>query len=164
MLEAEYLLCIDSDGQCDPKDFWSFWEARGKCDLALGWRVRRADPFVRRAFSGFFHVLYRMVLGVPVRDPSCPYVLAPRRVVAEMVDRLGLMQQGFWWEFVALVSRGGYVILEAPVNHRSRAAGETQVYKWARMPGIFFRHLAALFEIRRRAGDSRRASEARGGS
>src|SRR5690242_6693846 len=22
MLDAEYLLCLDSDGQCDPKDFW----------------------------------------------------------------------------------------------------------------------------------------------
>ena len=27
-LEAPYLLCLDSDGQCDPKDFAKFWSAR----------------------------------------------------------------------------------------------------------------------------------------
>src|ERR1700730_15632138 len=27
MLESDYLLCLDSDGQCDPKDFWAFWDA-----------------------------------------------------------------------------------------------------------------------------------------
>ena len=27
-LEAPYLLCLDSDGQCDPKDFRKFWDGR----------------------------------------------------------------------------------------------------------------------------------------
>jgi hypothetical protein len=44
------------------------------------------------------------------------------------------MQQGFWWEFVARVHRGGYRIAELPVHHRLRSAGETQVYRWSRMP------------------------------
>ena len=26
--KAPYLLCLDSDGQCDPKDFLKFWEAQ----------------------------------------------------------------------------------------------------------------------------------------
>jgi glycosyltransferase involved in cell wall biosynthesis len=149
MLQGVYLLCLDSDGQCDPKDFWSFWEARSRCDIALGWRVKRADPLTRRAFSRVFHLLYRIVLRVPVRDPSCPYVLAPRGIVTKVVGQLGAMEQGFWWEFVARVHRSGYRILEFPVNHRLRAAGVTQVYKWPKMPGIFFRHVTALFRVRR---------------
>ncbi len=44
--------------------------------------------------------------------------------------------------------RSGYRILELPVNHRLRVAGVTQVYKWKKMPGIFFKHVAALFQIR----------------
>ena len=39
MLQSEYLLCLDSDGQCNPADFWSFWDARGDCDIVIGWRV-----------------------------------------------------------------------------------------------------------------------------
>jgi len=148
MLEADYLLCLDSDGQCDAKDFWKFWDARTKCDVVIGWRVNRADTFVRRIFSRFFYLLYQLVLCVPVHDPSCPYVLVPRSVALQLVDQLGAMQQGFWWEFIARVHRSGYRIIELPVNHRLRAAGVTQVYKWKKMPGIFFRHVLALFQIR----------------
>ena len=46
--EAPYLLCLDSDGQCDPKDFRKFWNARGTADILIGWRVDRAD--IRSAY------------------------------------------------------------------------------------------------------------------
>src|ERR1035438_7560816 len=89
MLEADYLLCLDSDGQCDPKDFWSFWEARAQCDIGLGWRVDRADNATRRILSRFFYLIYQAVFRVPVHDPSCPYVLIKRDVVLRLVDEIG---------------------------------------------------------------------------
>jgi glycosyltransferase involved in cell wall biosynthesis len=147
MLEAEYLLCLDSDGQCDPKDFWAFWEARADYDVVLGWRVARADTFVRRTLSRFFYLIYQAAFRVPVHDPSCPFVLIKRAVALRLTDELGAMQQGFWWEFVARVNRRGYKIKELPVHHRLRSAGVTQVYRWRKMPGIFFRHFAAIFRI-----------------
>jgi dolichol-phosphate mannosyltransferase len=147
MLQSDYLLCLDSDGQCDPKDFWRFWDARAGCDVALGWRVNRADTIVRRTFSRFFYVLYQSAFNAPVHDPSCPYVLMKKSVARKLVGDLGAMQQGFWWEFVARVHRAGYKITELPVNHRLRAAGVTQVYRWKRMPGIFFKHVAAIYQI-----------------
>ena len=153
MLQADYLLCLDSDGQCDARDFRKFWDARKGCDVVLGWRVNRADTLVRRAFSRLFYFLYQLVLHVPVHDPSCPYVLIPRRVALQLVDHLGAMQQGFWWEFVARVHRGGYRITELPVHHRLRSAGETQVYRWSRMPGIFIRHVLAIIRIWRETRD-----------
>jgi glycosyltransferase involved in cell wall biosynthesis len=148
MLEAEYLLCLDSDGQCDPKDFWAFWEARQGSDIVLGWRVNRADTLVRRVLSRFFHLFYQAAFGVPVHDPSCPYVLMRKEVASRLAAELGAMEQGFWWEFVARAYRRGYMIEELPVNHRLRSAGVTQVYRWRKMPGIFVRHLAAIFRIR----------------
>jgi glycosyltransferase involved in cell wall biosynthesis len=148
MLEADYLLCLDSDGQCEPKDFWQFWDARNEADVVLGWRVDRADTFVRRTFSRFFFVIYQCAFRTPVHDPSCPYVLMKKSVASRLVNELGAMQQGFWWEFVARVHRRGFKIKELPVHHRLRAAGVTQVYKWQKMPGIFLRHVAAIFRIR----------------
>ena len=47
--DSPYILAIDSDGQCDPKDFWKFWECRDKWDVIIGWRVNRADRPLRRA-------------------------------------------------------------------------------------------------------------------
>jgi dolichol-phosphate mannosyltransferase len=147
MLESDYLLCLDSDGQCDPKDFWAFWDARNQADVVLGWRTDRADTFTRRAFSRFFYLIYQTVLRTPVHDPSCPYVLIKKDVAQRLCGELGAMKQGFWWEFVARVHRRGYTIKELPVHHRLRTAGVTQVYHWRKMPAIFFRHVAAIFRI-----------------
>ena len=147
MLESPYLLCLDADGQCDPKNFWSFWEARKGADIVFGWRVKRADSLIRRTLSAVFKVFYMAVLRPPVHDPSCPYVLMTSRVAAELSPELGVMRQGFWWEFIARAHRRGYTIKELPVDHRKRLAGATQVYRWQTMPGIFLRHLAAIFTI-----------------
>jgi dolichol-phosphate mannosyltransferase len=147
MLESEYLLCLDSDGQCDPRDFWAFWDARSSGDVVYGWRVRRADTLLRRTFSGLFKLIYMALLRPPVHDPSCPYVLMKKAVAERLADELGVMQEGFWWEFIARAHRRGWRIAELPVNHRERSAGTTQVYRWNKMPRIFFRHVAGIFRI-----------------
>jgi glycosyltransferase involved in cell wall biosynthesis len=147
MLQADYLLCLDSDGQCDPRDFWQFWESRNTADIVLGWRVDRADTVLRRTFSRFFYVLYQAAFRTPVHDPSCPFVLMGKPVASTIVKELGSMQQGFWWEFVARVHRRHFSIRELPVHHRLRTAGVTQVYRWQKMPGIFCRHVMAIFQI-----------------
>lgn len=85
MVEADYVLCLDSDGQCDPKDFAKFWQNRDRTDIVIGWRVHRADSLLRRTFSRFFYLLYQVVFRTPVHDPSCPFVLFPR----EVAHRLG---------------------------------------------------------------------------
>ena len=147
MLEADYLLCLDSDGQCDPKDFHAFWAVRNEADVILGWRTTRADVWTRRAFSRFFYLIYQLAFRTPVHDPSCPFVLFKKPLARRLCLELGAMKQGFWWEFVARVHRRGYTIRELPVHHRERLAGATQVYRWRKMPGIFFRHVAAIFRI-----------------
>lgn len=147
VLTAPYLLCLDSDGQCDPKDFWQFWEKRESQDVILGWRVNRADPPWRRFFSRLFYFVYQAIYHIPVHDPSCPYMLAKQAVIKRLIPELGEMQQGFWWEFVARVYRRGFTLLELPVAHRTRLAGVTQVYKLRKLPGIGYRHFIALFKI-----------------
>ena len=146
-LEAPFLLCLDSDGQCDPKDFERFWNVRASSDVVMGWRVNRADNRLRKLMSRTFYRIYQLLYGVPVHDPSCPYVLVKSAVVRQLTNELGAMQQGFWWEFVARVHRRGFSIRELPVNHRLRSAGTTQVYKLRKLPGIGWRHFIALFRI-----------------
>lgn len=149
LVEADYALCLDGDGQCDPQDFPAFWQLREKSEIVIGWRVKRGDPLVRRLFSRFFFVIYQAFFHTPVHDPSCPFVLFHRAIAHRMARELGAMQEGFWWEFVARTFRLGYKVQEVPIRHRERAAGVTQVYKWRKMPDIFWRHVTALSRIRR---------------
>ncbi len=147
--DAPYLLCLDSDGQCDPNDFFEFWKARESADVVIGWRVNRADSWLRRLMSGVFYVCWKALFPAAVHDPSCPFVLTPLSIVRTVAHELGEMEQGFWWEYVARIHRRGWSIREIPVNHRERAAGVTQVYRLKKLPGIGYRHFRALFRIQR---------------
>jgi dolichol-phosphate mannosyltransferase len=145
--EAPYLLCLDSDGQCDPKDFRKFWDVRETADILIGWRVDRADTWMRKMMSRTFYRAWKVLYRCSIHDPSCPFMMARREVIQELWPRMGAMQEGFWWEFTARAHRLGFSIRELPVHHRDRAAGVTQVYRLKKLPGIGYRHIAALFKI-----------------
>jgi glycosyltransferase involved in cell wall biosynthesis len=145
---APWVLCLDSDGQCDPAGFEELWRRRHESPLIAGWRKPRRDPFLRRLLSRVFHLFYKAMFHVPLHDPSCPMVLMDRSIVERIVPRMGRMDQGFWWEFFARCHTAGIVPIEIPIHHRVRAAGETQIYRFRKMPGIFLRHLLALLALR----------------
>jgi glycosyltransferase involved in cell wall biosynthesis len=144
---APYVLAIDSDGQCDPADFWTFWRRRDEFEVIIGRRTVRADPWFRRAMSGTFKLCYRALLGVTVADPSCPYVLARRAAVDRLVAELGVLDPGLWWEFTARAYRRRLSLLEVPIHHRRRSSGVTRVFKWRKMPGIGLSHAVGLLTI-----------------
>ena len=160
MSTAPRVLFVDSDGQCDPEDFRRLWDVRNQADVIIGWRVNRSDHWIRKLMSGSFKVVYRMLFGVRVHDPSCPYLLIPQHVLRRLVPQLGVLSYGFWWEFVARAWGNGYSLREVPVRHRPRAAGETQVYKLTTVPGIAVSHLAGLFTIRRQLKSAEKVSDA----
>ncbi len=144
---APFVLCLDSDGQCEPRDFKQFWELRDKYDVIIGWRVDRSDTIFRRIMSGTFRLWHRILFGTKLHDPSCPFILVKRHVIEALVHDLGTLKQGFWWEFVARSMRKGFSIYEFPVHHRQRSAGVTQVYKFSKIPGIAAAHAVGLFKI-----------------
>jgi len=146
-LEAPYLLCLDSDGQCDPKDSQSFgMSVRNRCRDRLA--RTPADSSLRKLMSRTFYRIYQLLYHVPAHDPSCPYVLANKKVVDQLVDEVGSMQQvsggNLLPECIGTVLHAG-----APVNHCPRSAGTTQVYKfhklryWLAPFHCFVRHMVS---------------------
>jgi dolichol-phosphate mannosyltransferase len=147
---APYVAFIDGDGQCDPRDFARFWPLRDDYDLIVGYRNPRQDHWIRLLMSGAFGKVYGLFFRVPFRDPSCPYLLVKRAALETILRGTpGILQQGFWWEFVARATSAGLKTCEVPVNHRIRVAGGTQVYRPAKALGIGQRHIRGLFQLRR---------------
>jgi glycosyltransferase involved in cell wall biosynthesis len=142
-----YVLTSDSDGQSDPADFWRVWEMRDKFDLVVGWRVNRADRIIRKIMSRSFRIFHRSLFGTQLHDPSCNIMLMNRSVIDTIVPKIGLLSEGFQWEFVARSLKAGISIGEVPLNHRLRASGGTVVYKPARIPGIAWRNGIGLLKI-----------------
>ena len=61
--KGNYILSIDSDGQCDPNDFKKFWKKRSFLDngVLLGNRFKRKDNLQRLIMSKIFLILHRIL-------------------------------------------------------------------------------------------------------
>jgi dolichol-phosphate mannosyltransferase len=144
---APFVLAVDSDGQCDPKDFWPFWQRRKENDVVIGWRVKRRDTLGRKAMSNSFKLLHRLFFGVTIHDPSCPYVLINRQLLDRLIPELGSLTEGFWWEFIARATRVGARIQEQPITHRVRASGSTVIFKPNQIPRIAWQNGFGLIRL-----------------
>jgi len=144
---SPYVLTSDSDGQSDPKDFWRVWSMRESFDLVVGWRVNRADALSRKVMSKSFGLWHKLLFGTRLHDPSCNIMLMKRSVIDRLVPKVGLLSEGFQWEFVARALKAEIKIGEVPINHRLRASGSTVVYKPTRVPGIAWRNGVGLMKI-----------------
>ena len=56
LANGEFILCVDSDGQCDPKDFNQFWTKKNDLEnnILIGNRKSRKDKFSRLFISKIF--------------------------------------------------------------------------------------------------------------
>ena len=144
------LVCVvDADGQCDPDDFPTLLQHIAENDLVVGYRSPRVDHWTRKWLSAGFKIVYRRLFPVRLRDPSCPYLIIRRPALERIQEgNLGILSQGFWWEFMARAVSERLRIEEVPVGHRARASGETQVYRPLALPAIAWSHLRGLFVLR----------------
>lgn len=150
--ESALVGCIDSDGQCDPRDFARFVDSYRTCDcdIVFGYRNPRRDPWARLLMSRLFGCVHGLLFHVRLRDPSCPFLLIRREALRRVLQGgVGRLSQGFWWEFVARCRAHRLRFVELPVNHRLRAQGKSRVYRLTRIPRIACEHLQGLFALKR---------------
>jgi dolichol-phosphate mannosyltransferase len=146
--DSEYVLCIDSDGQCDPDDFSKFWNNKEKTHVTIGWRKKRADPLQRRIFSLLFKTVFIILFPTNIHDPSAPFVLFKKQKIMPYIKHLVHLKEGFWWGFVGMCTKKNLSIYERQINHRERTSGTTQVYKLNKILGISIRNLIGLFKLK----------------
>ena len=98
--KSKYIVCIDSDGQCDPRDLNALIKKMkpGKC-VVVGFRNPRNDGFNRIAYSKLFGLFYRLLGGPHRIDPSSPFVLARTNEIKSLGAVNCHLGFGFWWEF-----------------------------------------------------------------
>ena len=82
---AQYVLQLDSDGQCDPSFFPAFWAERARHDVIYGFRNRREDGIQRYVISRFVSLYALLATGIWVKDANVPYRLIKRSALEEIV-------------------------------------------------------------------------------
>jgi len=72
---SQWILQIDSDGQCDPVFFTFFWAKRNEADCIFGLRVERDDGLMRKLISKAASILTSIITGRDLKDANVPYRL-----------------------------------------------------------------------------------------
>ncbi len=139
---GEWIGTLDADCQNDPRDLLALWdEAReGVADVVTGYRLRRADPWARRASSRVANAVRNRLSGDRITDVGCSVRVFPRRALLEAVRFEGMHR------FLPTLFRlAGYTVVERPVGHRARHAGRSKYGIHNRL----WRGIADLYVVRR---------------
>jgi len=119
---GEWVFYTDGDGQFDvaqlaialPKLQWA--------DIVAGYRIRRAEGWVRRLNGWAWTRAVSAVFGLRVRDVDCAFKLFPGEFVrGTPLESSGALISA---ELLARASRAGLRIEQVGVLHRKRIAGE----------------------------------------
>lgn len=112
------LVTLDSDLQSDPGDIPTLVAALGGADAAVGSRVRRGDPLVKRWSSRVANGVRNAITHEHVRDSACTLRAIRRECRAALLPYDGLHR------FVpTLLRMAGHRVVEVPVVHRPRRFG-----------------------------------------
>ena len=119
----ELIFFTDGDRQFDVAELAGFLpEMNAQTDVVIGYRAKRADPFIRLANAWGWKFLIHTLFGYTARDVDCAFKLFRREVWHSVtVHSRGAT---FSAEFLIKARRNGFRIVELPVTHYPRMAGK----------------------------------------
>ena len=147
---GELIALIDADLQNDPADLPGMVRLLDEqdADFVQGDRsANRRDTIIRRASSWVGRFFRRLILADTIRDTGCSLRVMKR----EIAQRLPLEFKGMH-RFIPVTARQlGYTVVETPVQHRPRIAGEAKYGIWNRaLPGLIDCFAVRWMRARRR--------------
>ena len=119
---------LDGDLQNDPADLPRMIKELDSYDLVCGLRTKRQDNRVRRISAAVARWARRTALGVDFRDTGCNLRVFKRPVLQKLFPFDGLHR------FMPILAHGaGARVLETPVTHHPRTAGQSKYGVWNRL-------------------------------
>jgi len=145
---TKFVVCVESDGQYFPEDFWKLFAGRNQYDIVSGYRITRADSLYRRIISGSFQYMARFLFkDLYLHDITCPYILIRTPIAKKISREIKHMRESFWMEFSIIAYNRRYAIQEVPVRHRKSSFRTTNIYTPFKIPKIVFSHFIGLLKL-----------------
>lgn len=85
---ADWILQVDSDGQCDPKYLSDFINHANEYKVVYGYRKTRDDGFKRFVISRFVSLFTYVATGKWVKDANVPYRLIHVDIMQNIVHKI----------------------------------------------------------------------------
>lgn len=125
-------------------------------DIVVGYRIKRADPFIRTAYAKTYRLANRIFFGLRATDVDCAAKLF-RRAALEGV-RVESGGAFFSAELLIKVQQHGRSIAEVGIPHHPRTAGSATGAR----PSVIWRAVKDFWSLRLRLWANRRLAERRG--
>lgn len=137
--KGDVLIIMDGDAQYEPKEIPKFLEKiKEGYDVVSGYRIRRADNFIRRFISKVYNRwIIQKSFKLNVRDQNSGFK-AFKREVAENIDFNPDGFLGLHRFILPLTSIKGFSIAEIPISHYDRPTGRSYI-KFYTVPFITLR-------------------------
>jgi len=146
---ADYIIEMDADRSHDPMALPAFVAAAAEADVVVGSRykdgVRVVDWAAKRLLLSLAASYYvKLVLGIPVDDPTGGFTLWRRRVL-EALDLKHLASRGYSFqvEMKYRAWKKGFKLAEIPIVFYERRLGGSKISK-----NIVYEALYVLWRIR----------------
>jgi len=128
--DTELVGYIDSDLQTDPKDFNVLLEHINDYDLVTGVRANRKDSFVKNMSSTIANGIRRTFTKDGMDDTGCPLKV----IKTDYAKRIPMFE-GLHRFLPAMILLQEGKIVQVPVKHFPRVAGEAKFGVWNRLIG-----------------------------
>ncbi|HTD27052.1 MAG TPA: glycosyltransferase, partial [Candidatus Elarobacter sp.] len=146
---------LDADLQCAPAELPRLLAALEQADLACGVRAHRNDPRSRRLASALANLGRRLLFAPRVRDLACPLRVFRAEALARVEEEIPLFDGAHRW-LPALFTLAGQRVVQRPVTHHPRTAGESKYTTRGRVVPIAC-ELVRLLALAARRSPARRA-------
>ncbi|HEY7336266.1 MAG TPA: glycosyltransferase family 2 protein [Bryobacteraceae bacterium] len=130
-LGYEYVIRVDGDGQHDPRDIPTIFEALREegCEMVIGSRYLNGKGpnfgIMRAAGITFFRAVLRPILGKEVHDPTSGFVGVNRTALAVFSRSFPLEYPEI--EALVVLQRRRFRFVEVPCHMRPRQAGRSTI-------------------------------------
>lgn len=138
----EWVAFTDSDGQFDFSEISKFIDKTDEADLILGYRLNRADSFLRKLFTFGWSLLARVLLGLTAKDYSCGFKLIKKEVFEKVQPLVG-EEKVTQIEMLVKAKKLGFKYAEVGVHHYPRKHGSATGAKLS----VAFKSIIELFKL-----------------
>lgn len=127
----EWVGFTDGDMQYDVSELPRFIEAaRAGADAVIGYKTSRAEGWKRELTSTAYNRAIRLLLGLELTDIDCAFKLMRRSLVTDYTPSTYYAEAFIMVEALYKAQRSGARIVQVPVSHHPRLAGESQCFTW----------------------------------
>ncbi len=113
----------DSDGQFDFAEITRFIDIADQADVICGFRITRADSFLRKVFTFGWKTIALVLLGLTVKDYSCGFKMIKKEAYLATLPLVG-EEKVTQIEMLVKMKRQGFKFAEVGVNHYARKFGK----------------------------------------